>query len=141
MMSLYLSLIHILNRFFVFLQIFNLYNILIDSQLIKDFCVHFYYGFSVVDVYKRQFIYIGGACIISALLLCAIVSTLASFMWGGITLVIVMFGGLGLSLIHILHYFVLIIVRQMKKFHMMNITNYRKKNKKNTCLLYTSRCV
>lgn len=41
--------------------------------------------------------YIGGACIISALLLCAIVSTLASFMWGGITLVIVMFGGLGIT--------------------------------------------
>ena len=33
----------------------------------------------------------------SALLLCAIVSTLASFMWGGITLVIVMFGGLGIT--------------------------------------------
>lgn len=31
-----------------------------------------------------------------------------------------------------IHYFVLIIVRQMKKFHMMNITNYQKKNKKNT---------
>lgn len=29
--------------------------------------------------------------------LCAIVSTLASFMWGGITLVIVMFGGLGIT--------------------------------------------
>ena len=29
-------------------------------------------------------------------------------------------------------YFVLIIGRQMKKFHMMNITNYQKKNKKNT---------
>ena len=36
--------------------------------------------------FKGKFIYIGGACIISALLLCAIVSTLASFMWGGITL-------------------------------------------------------
>ena len=47
--------------------------------------------------FKGKFIYIGGACIISALLLCAIVSTLASFMWGGITLVIVMFGGLGRS--------------------------------------------
>lgn len=46
---------------------------------------------------KGKFIYIGGACIISALLLCAIVSTLASFMWGGITLVIVMFGGLGIT--------------------------------------------
>lgn len=47
--------------------------------------------------FKGKFIYIGGACIISALLLCAIVSTLASFMWGGITLVIVMFGGLGIT--------------------------------------------
>lgn len=46
---------------------------------------------------KANVIYIGGACIISALLLCAIVSTLASFMWGGITLVIVMFGGLGIT--------------------------------------------
>lgn len=47
--------------------------------------------------FKGKFIYIGGACIISALLLCAIVSTLASFMWGGITFVIVMFGGLGIT--------------------------------------------
>ena len=44
--------------------------------------------------FNGKFIYIGGACIISALLLCAIVSTLASFMWGGITLAIVMIGGL-----------------------------------------------
>ena len=36
--------------------------------------------------FKGKFIYIGGACI-----------TLASFMWGGITLVIVMFGGLGIT--------------------------------------------
>lgn len=32
--------------------------------------------------FKGKFIYIGGACIISALLLCAIVSTLASFYVG-----------------------------------------------------------
>ena len=37
-----------------------------------------------------------------------------------------------LLFLFIIHYFVLIIVRQMKKFHMMNITNYQKKNKKNT---------
>lgn len=45
---------------------------------------------------KGKFIYIGGACVIGALLVSAIVSTLASFMWGGITLVIIMFGGLGI---------------------------------------------
>ena len=37
-----------------------------------------------------------------------------------------------LLFLFIIHYFVLIIVRQMKKFHVMNITNYQKKNKKNT---------
>ncbi|MDM8242878.1 DUF4133 domain-containing protein [Phocaeicola barnesiae] len=48
---------------------------------------------------KGKFIYIGGGCVIAALLVCAIVSTLTSFMWGGLTLCIVMFGGLGVTII------------------------------------------
>lgn len=47
--------------------------------------------------FKGKFIYIGGACVVGALLLCAVVSTLSSFLWGGVTLVIVMFGGLGIT--------------------------------------------
>lgn len=46
---------------------------------------------------KGKFIYIGGACVVGALLLCAIVSTISSFIWGGITLIVVMFGGLGIT--------------------------------------------
>lgn len=46
---------------------------------------------------KGKFIYIGGACVVGSLLLCAIVSTMTSFLWGGVTLVVVMFGGLGIT--------------------------------------------
>ena len=46
---------------------------------------------------KGKFIYIGGACVVSSLLLCAIVSTITSFLWGGVTLVVVMFGGLTIT--------------------------------------------
>lgn len=44
---------------------------------------------------KGKYIYIGGACIVIAIIACAIVSTILSFMWGGLTLCAVMFGGLG----------------------------------------------
>lgn len=47
--------------------------------------------------FKGKFIYVGAGCVISSLLLCAAVSTLTSFMWGGVTLIIVMFGGLALT--------------------------------------------
>lgn len=43
---------------------------------------------------KGKFIYIGAAVVICAIILCAVVATLASFMWGGIVLLAVMFGGL-----------------------------------------------
>lgn len=46
---------------------------------------------------KGKFIYIGGACVVGSLLLCAIVSTITSFLYGGVTLVVVMFGGLGIT--------------------------------------------
>lgn len=39
----------------------------------------------------------GFGSIIGALVLCVIVSTVASFMWGGLTLVVVMVGGLALT--------------------------------------------
>ena len=44
--------------------------------------------------FKGKFIYIGGACIIGGLLLGAIFTALLSIMWGGIVLIVVMFGGL-----------------------------------------------
>lgn len=47
--------------------------------------------------FKGKFIYIGGACIISALLFMCYCFYSGFFMWGGITLVIVMFGGLGIT--------------------------------------------
>lgn len=45
---------------------------------------------------KGKFIYMGGACAVGSLLLCAIVSTVLSFMWGGMTLLVGLFGGLGI---------------------------------------------
>ncbi len=47
---------------------------------------------------KGKFIYIGGACVISAIIICAAVSTLVSFTWGGIVLCVILFGGLALTL-------------------------------------------
>lgn len=47
--------------------------------------------------FKGKFIYMGFGSIIGALVLCVIVSTIASFMWGGLTLVVVMVGGLALT--------------------------------------------
>jgi hypothetical protein len=47
--------------------------------------------------FKGKFIYMGFGSIIGALILCIIVSTVTSFMWGGLTLVVVMVGGLALT--------------------------------------------
>lgn len=47
--------------------------------------------------FKGKFIYIGASCIIAGLLLCAVMSMLLSFIWGGITLIVVMFGGLSIT--------------------------------------------
>lgn len=43
---------------------------------------------------KGRFIYIGAGCIISSLVLCAVLSTIFSFLYGGIALAVVLFGGL-----------------------------------------------
>ena len=45
---------------------------------------------------KGKFIYIGAGCAIGALLSSVIISNIISYTWGGITLCIVMFGGLTL---------------------------------------------
>jgi hypothetical protein len=47
--------------------------------------------------FKGKFIYMGFASIIGALILCVIISTITTFMWGGLTLVIIMVGGLSLT--------------------------------------------
>ena len=44
--------------------------------------------------FKGKYIYMGFGSIIGALVLCIVVSTIFSFMWGGLTLVVVMIGGL-----------------------------------------------
>lgn len=46
---------------------------------------------------KGKFIYIGAGCAIGALLSSVIISNIISYTWGGITLCIVMFGGLSLT--------------------------------------------
>lgn len=45
---------------------------------------------------KGKFIYWGAGCVIAGLLLCAAMSVLVSFVVGGITLIVVLFGGLSL---------------------------------------------
>ena len=47
---------------------------------------------------KGKFIYIGGACVVVSLLSASIISTTTSFMWGGIALLVTMFGGLGITI-------------------------------------------
>jgi hypothetical protein len=47
--------------------------------------------------FKGKFIYMGFGSIGGALVLCIIVSTVFSLVWGGITLIIVMAGGLALT--------------------------------------------
>ena len=49
---------------------------------------------------KGKFIYWGGACVVLSLLLCCTISVITSFIWGGIFLVVSMFGGLGV-IIHL----------------------------------------
>lgn len=47
--------------------------------------------------FKGKFIYMGFGSIAGSLVLCVIVATLSSFLFGGITLLVVMFGGLALT--------------------------------------------
>ncbi|BAD51336.1 DUF4133 domain-containing protein [Bacteroides fragilis] len=47
--------------------------------------------------FKGKFIYFGAGCVIAGLVLCAVMSMVVSFVWGGITLVVVMFGGLSIT--------------------------------------------
>lgn len=46
---------------------------------------------------KGRFIYIGAGCVILSMILCAVLSTIFSFLYGGISLVVVLFGGLYLT--------------------------------------------
>ena len=47
--------------------------------------------------FKGKFIYIGGECIVSSLLICVALSSIFSILWGCAALVLIMFGGLGLT--------------------------------------------
>lgn len=46
--------------------------------------------------FKGRFIYIGAGIAISSLIICALVSSLVSFVWGGFALIVIMFGGFAL---------------------------------------------
>lgn len=47
--------------------------------------------------FKGKFIYIGAACIVGSIIISAIISSLVSFLFGAISLFIVLFGGLFLT--------------------------------------------
>jgi len=47
--------------------------------------------------FKGKFIYIGFSFVIGGLILCIVISSLVSFLVGGLTLIVVMFGGLALT--------------------------------------------
>lgn len=47
---------------------------------------------------RGKFIYYGAGCVIIALIICSVLSVTLGFMWGGLSLLAIMFGGLSLVL-------------------------------------------